>query len=202
MICSDCEKEKKHHAKELCRKCYTKQWRKDNPEKVIKSRKQIPKDKRIEYAANRRKVLGRTPYYENKDCSQYLGIHIAERILSKVFTDVERMPFNNSGYDFICNKGKKIDVKSSCLSKIDEKFVEIHNPRWSFTIRKNKAADFFLCIAFDNREDLNPRHVWLIPGEKVNMKTKISATLYTVYKFDNYKINAADVVSCCDEIKQ
>ena len=100
----------------------------------------------------------------NKSCSQYLGIHIAERILSHIFHNVEQMPYNNPGYDLICGNGYKIDVKSVCHVK------DIPN-KWNFPIRRNKIPDYFLCLAFDNREDLNPKHIWLIPGHIINNKS-------------------------------
>ncbi len=100
------------------------------------------------------------PYTDNKKCSSYLGVGIAERVLSHVFKNVELMPMSNPGYDFICNHGKKIDVKSSC------RYFHIgRSDSWMFTINKNTSADYFLCIAFDDREHLNPEHVWLIPGD-------------------------------------
>ena len=105
--------------------------------------------------------------YENKKSSLYLGIVIAERVLSKVFKNVKRMPKNNSGFDFICSHNYKIDVKSSCLRNNNK------NKCWSFHIKKNKIADYFLLLAFDNRKDLNPKHIWLIKGTEV-IKTKNS----------------------------
>ena len=71
----------------------------------------------------------------NPMCGAYLGIHIAERILSRIFKDVEVMPNGNPGYDFICNHGKKIDVKSACSIK------GYHS--WGFAIRCNIVADYF-----------------------------------------------------------
>ena len=103
------------------------------------------------------------PMSENKECSAYLGIYICENkeFLRKIINIVENMPNNNPGYDIICGKGKKIDVKCSCLS----------NKKWSFAIDKNKIADYFLCISFDNRENLNVEHIWLMKGDVVIEKT-------------------------------
>lgn len=100
----------------------------------------------------------------NKKCSAYLGIHICEnkKFLSKVINIIESMKCNNPGYDVICGKGKKIDVKCACLSK---------NNTWIFTIKKNKIADYFLIISFDNRESLNVQHIWLVKGDSVIEKT-------------------------------
>ena len=41
-----------------------------------------------------------------------------------------------------------------------------------FLINNNKTADYFLMIAFDNREYLNVQHIWLVKGDSVIEKTK------------------------------
>jgi len=73
------------------------------------------------------------------------------------------MPYGNPGFDFVCEKGYKIDVKSSCLYRRKD-----GSPVWNFHIGQNQVADYFLCIAFDNRDDLIPMYIWLIPGSAVN----------------------------------
>jgi len=104
------------------------------------------------------------PMSENKKCPAYLGVHICENkeFLSKIINIVESMPNNNPGYDVICGKGKKIDVKCACIN--------IKN-QWTFVIDKNKIADYFLMISFDNRENLNVQHIWLVKGDSVIEKT-------------------------------
>lgn len=103
------------------------------------------------------------PMAEAKDSASYLGVHISEHVLSNFFDHVKRMPLNNPGYDFICGRGYKIDAKSSCLQHPGDSV-----PAWRFSIRKNKIADYFVCLAFDNREDLRPQHIWVIPAAAVN----------------------------------
>ena len=93
------------------------------------------------------------PMGKNRDCSKFLGIHVAEQVLTKVFDNVEVMPHNNIGFDIICNRRKKIDVKSSCMHK---------NGRWMFNIKHNMIADYFLFLAFDNRKYLNPLYIKLM----------------------------------------
>lgn len=129
----------------------------------------------------------------NKLCSQYLGIHIAERILSYIYPNVERMSHNNRGYDFICGKGYKVDVKSVC-------HIKDINGRWVFPIRKNKIPNFFLCLAFDNREDLNPKHIWLIPGHIINDKTGAGISESTLKRWKQYEQPIDDVMSCCNNL--
>lgn len=98
-----------------------------------------------------------------KNCGIFLGCYVAERVLSYVFKVTHRMPYGNKGFDFICDKGYKIDVKSSCLS----------NNSYIFSIRKNKITDYFLCIGFDDRENLNPQHIWLIKGDEIIKRGKM-----------------------------
>lgn len=130
------------------------------------------------------------PYSKNKECSLYLGVHVAERILSDVFEDVERMPMHNPGYDVICNKGKRVDIKSSCKQKGQN--------QWAFHIARNTIADYFLCLAFDNREDLNPLHVWLIPGSELNHLTSATISESTLHKWDEYSLDISKVKDGCN----
>lgn len=99
-----------------------------------------------------------SPFFENKKYTLYFGVHIAERYLAKIFEKVTRMPINHKGYDFVCGKGYKIDVKSSCINK---------NNIWNFNIGRNKIAEYFLLLAFDNRESLNPIYVWIFKGNNI-----------------------------------
>ena len=54
----------------------------------------------------------------NKSSSHYLGTHIAEQVLSKVFKDVVRMPPNNPGYDFEMYRIDKVDDVMKCCERI------------------------------------------------------------------------------------
>ncbi|MCZ7406362.1 MAG: hypothetical protein O8C67_15735 [Candidatus Methanoperedens sp.] len=167
------------------------------------------KEHREERSRQNREYRHRTgkfkPYQESKECNLYLGIHIAERVLSKYFDDIERMPFHTQGYDFICNKGYKIDVKSSCLrlTKIKSKTGEIYPSRWwSFKLSRNKIADYFLCLAFDNRQDLNPLHLWLIPGQVVNHLSVLGITANQIKSWTEFERPLEKVLNCCAELKQ
>jgi len=147
----------------------------------------------------------------NKDCGVFLGCHVAERILSHVFKDVDRMPYGNKGFDFICNKGYKIDSKSSCLR---------HDIYW-FQIKHNKIADYFLCIGFDNREDLNPQHIWLIKSDeiminytrfkklnherskKLNELNTLTIANSKLLKYSKYELTdkLKETIECCSTLK-
>jgi hypothetical protein len=139
---------------------------------------------------------GVKPLSENIQCSKYLGCHVAERVLEHVFKNIQTMPANNPGYDFICNKGKKIDVKASC------EYQPIRGkPRVQFIIKKNTIADYFLCLVFDNRNDLNPTHAWLIPGKHVNYLHTLGIAMTNIDKFKEYEIDLTKICKCCDKLK-
>jgi hypothetical protein len=136
---------------------------------------------------------------EAKDCSSYLGVYIAEKLLSNFFDHTTHMPLNNPGYDFVCGKGFKIDVKSSCYV-IQGKST----PRWQFDIDRNQIADYFLCIAFNDRVSLNPLHVWLIPSQIVNDHLCFCVTDNPrgLSKWSNYERPIDKVVEQCNGMKQ
>jgi len=204
----------------LCKKCVNervKQYQRDNPDKIRERlrrwRKTCPEhvktkraqrqarwakentDKMNAASTKHKRNKGVCPFNENRKCSMFLGCHIAERVLSYVFNNVERMPINNPGYDFICGRGKKIDVKSGCLNGIQY-------PYWHFTIKHNTTADYFLCIAFDNRKDLNLLHVWLLPGDKFSRYVGIGICQNTIHKWDEYRLDIAKVWACCETLKR
>jgi hypothetical protein len=137
-----------------------------------------------------------TPLGKNKNCALFLGVYVAETILSNVFKNVKRMPTNNPGYDFRCNHGKKIDVKSGCVC-----VRRTRAPAWQFHITRNMVADYFLCLAFDNRENLNPLHMWLIPGKVVNHLSSLYISTTTIDKWKEYELDISEVVDCCDVMK-
>lgn len=146
-----------------------------------------------------------------KDCkrlhsSVYLGVTVTEKVLSKVFPKVERMPHSNHGYDFICGKGYKVDAKSSCIRR---------DGGWSFNINYNKTADYFACLAFDNRRSLNPLYFWLLPGQTlipwgkgkkmgvtlVNDCSSISIYPHSLEKWKEYEKPIDKVLTSCNVMK-
>lgn len=141
--------------------------------------------------------ISRPMKYAN-DSGPWLGIHIAERVLCNYFEDVTRMPPKNPGFDFICKRGFKIDVKCACLVEEPNR-----HPRWGFNIRRNQIADYFLCLAFDNRENLTPMHVWLIPGDILNEKLRLSiANPIGIPKWQLYEKPLDKVNMCCDVLRR
>lgn len=171
----------------VCRREVARNWRVQNLEEYRATNR----------AWKHRRGMSR-PMETAKDSSAWLGIYIAERVLSKFFDHIERMPVNNPGYDFLCSRGYKIDVKSGCLHGQDKR-----NPRWLFRINRNKIADYFLCLAFDNRESLTPMHIWLIPGNAVNENTGITVTNTpeSRAKWSKYERPLEKVQMCCTALK-
>ena len=184
-ICIECHKEKRrlyraaNRDKINERECL---WRINNPEKY----------KEIYTRAHRK--AGQLPMSENKECTSYFGVNTVERLLRKYFNDVIVMPMNNPGYDLICNKGKKIDVKSGCIRKTGSD--------WAFSIKHNITADYFCCVAFDNRQYLNPLHIWMLPGDKFNHLMTASISKSTIHKWAEYEQPIDGVILCCDTMKE
>jgi hypothetical protein len=147
---------------------------------------------------NRYKRGERVPLQIAKDSGSYLGVYIAERVLANYFSDIERMPTNNRGFDFICKNGFKIDAKSACLTKRNE-----GSDRWVFIIDHNQTADYFLLLAFDNRTLLNPLHIWLIPGRDINDRggVHIANTEPSLSKWLQYERPIDGVIASCNMLK-
>jgi len=132
----------------------------------------------------------------NRNCSDWLG-NRAETILMNMFNDVKRMSHTNPGFDFLCGKGYKIDAKSACLYK--NQYNKYNS--WLFNINYNTTADHFLCLALDNRTDLNPLHVWLIPGYVINNHRAVSISKSTIDKWSKYEQPLDKVITCCNTMK-
>jgi hypothetical protein len=154
----------------------------------------------IRKTVNRSHITGKhMPMEEKTDCALYLGIVIAEQALLKFFDNITQMPNGNKGFDFICGRGLKIDVKSACMTNNDK-----YNKRWVLRINKNIIADYFLVLLFDNRRNLAPMHVILIPGNVINMKTTISISNSpkTFEKWKRYEQPLDKVVECCNKMRR
>ena len=183
-ICKDCQKERlrswekenpeKHRAS-------VKRWRKENPDKV----------RAIGTRASRNR--GALPMSENKDSPAFLGVYVNERLIRLHFKEIEVFPYGHPGFDFICNKNMKIDGKGACLRD---------DGRWLFAINRNTTADYFLCVAYDDRERLNIAHVWLIPGKDVNDHVSISIRPGTIHKWDKYIYDIEGFSACCNAMKK
>lgn len=159
---------------------YRRSYRKNNPDKV--------KANNTKHHRSR----GGQSMRENKKCSAYIGVYINEGLLKHYFNDVEGMPYGHPGYDFICNNGWKIDAKSSATGD---------KGRWTFRIDHNIIADYFFCVAYDNREDLNIIHIWLLPGDKFNHLVSATISKSTIDKWAEYEKPIDKAIICCDSMK-
>jgi len=164
-------------------KVYQKEYQKKHPNHTINWMHKTGKSK---------------PMSENKACASYLGYVISETILSREFPGIIRMPQNHPGYDFYCPKGFTIDVKSSCLIS-----REHGNDFWSFDINYNQIPDYFLLLFWDNRTDLNPLHIMLIPGPVINNKSTLSITNSpkSLSKWSKYSRPLTNALNCCSQLR-
>jgi len=168
---------------------------KNSPDGKVEWCKLCAKEYRKKHYKEQRKLAGFTSMFENKNSPGYLGIVIGERLCQHLFKDVIKMPNNNPGFDIICNQGKMIDIKTAC-SRLSGKYL-----RWHFNIYKNKVANFFLCIAFDNRKNLTPLHIWMIPSDKINDKGNITIRNSTLHKWIQYERSIEELQICCITMK-
>lgn len=101
IICKSCGQTKPHRAHGLCDSCYGAQYYakyRSTHADEIKRYRVTNRNKLANMETRRRRARGEKPASENKQCPAFLGVHVAERVLSKVFKDVKRMPPNNRGY--------------------------------------------------------------------------------------------------------
>jgi hypothetical protein len=135
----------------------------------------------------------------SKESSTYLGVYVAEEVLSNVFDNVIRMPIGHPGYDFLCGKGFKIDVKSSKLYKSNR---ESRSPRWMFSIGRNAEADYFICLGFnEDRKNITPLKMWLIPAKEVNMLQTLSVRENDMVSWEQYEKPINKVLACCEHMR-
>ena len=162
------------------------------------------KNCKAEWGAKKKHRLGiARPMAEAKDIGMYLGVVIAERALSHVFTQVIKMPHGNPGFDFICGKGYKVDVKSGCLRTRTER-DGYRRTRWKFHIGKNTIAQYFVCLGFDDRDSLEPLRMWIIPGKSVQHLDTIciTNTPEALKKWEKYERSVDKVLVCCTEMRK
>lgn len=170
--CKDCVKE------------YNKTYYKNHREKIIKQ------NQKYRYKHDIHRMA------KNKDCSSYLGCYINERILRHVMPNAILMGNCNPGFDLVCGKGHLVDAKSSTLRHQKNGY-----PHWHFCIKQNKIPNYFLLTAYKDRESLEIMHMWLIPGNVINDKMSVSISISTIHKWDAYKIDHTDALSCVNQLK-
>lgn len=155
----------------------------ENEEQRIKYR-----EYKNEWQINNRYNKGiNIPMIENKDCSNYIGISIgenlAERFLLTIFECVNKMRlgYHEGGIDFCCKNPKKEFIGKYALEKNMEYRIQVKtgclqyryygSEYWNFHIRYNNGPDYFLLIAFDDKENVDHMYSWFIhKNEKVRGK--------------------------------
>lgn len=177
-------------------RCRSEKTRKKLSDRAIKNQ-QDPEYRKMMSEAHRKEKIPLTNNQDikipkNKNCGNYLGA-IAENLLIRTYKNVIRMPNGNHGFDFYCGDGYRIDSKSSATG---------YQGFWQFGIRKNKVADYFLCVAFESRNDITPTHLWLIPGDVVNRLVILKIRKSNLHKWDKYEQPLDKVLLCCNEMKE
>lgn len=119
----------------------------------------------------RGKVL---PESENTECPRYFGEYIEREYVSKIFVNpipISYSPGWHEGkpYDYECQNGFKIKHVAACTSVSIYKISNYTNdpiPYYVFNIRRNNVPDYWVLTAWDNRESLEPKYVWIIKGNE------------------------------------
>ena len=163
------------------------------------NKEEICKQQRKRYENNREKY-GHLPWTEIKNLR--LGLYI-EKVIASLF-GVPTETFGTPDIDFTCPNGYKIQVKTASIT------YSRGNPRWSFKLKKNKVADYFILVAVNNVNDINkrnfkPTHIWLMEGHLLNYKTGTSISLSRISKWDKYSIMEeyeSRFTDCCAKIKE
>ena len=155
------------------------------------------KDCQIKFIQSRREInRDRTRMAENKECSQYLGCYINERILKHVMPNAVLMDYNNPGFDLVCGKGYLVDAKAATMRYAQKKY-----PIWVFKIKHNKTPDYFLLTAYKDRVSLEIMYMWLIPGDVINDKDILGISLSKIHKWDDYRVDHTEALNCVTKIK-
>lgn len=110
-----------------------------------------------------------SPHSENKECTRYFGDYIEREYVMRIFENV--VPLKKElyskhlrrPYDYECKNGFKLKHVASCI-RIDSSH-EI--PYWGFLIKRNNIPDYWVLSAWDDRESLNPKYVWIIRGDEI-----------------------------------
>lgn len=128
----------------------------------------------------------RTPLSENKECESYFGVYIVEHVLNKflptIFDYVKYMKYGNRGFDFICKDPKQefvdrypqLKLKRGIEYKIQStaRCIDFGTDYFHFPIMYNDMAEYFIFSAWDNRDNLDLLHVWIIHKNEMVRKRK------------------------------
>ena len=164
MTCKECKRTKRLVAHSLCKSCYDKAWRADNPELVKRYR-----DKSADKNGGKR-------YHINKECTAFLGVHIGERLAARIL-GVEPTTYHDGGVDFILDDGSSVQVKAS--------MVKDNRDVWEFQL--NSDADKYLLMAFVEKSLTGLWKAWLIPTNILTSR-HTSVTRNTCNKWSKYEV--------------
>jgi hypothetical protein len=119
------------------------------------------KDEAERYRLYRHETGRQRPMEDTPDCPEYFGICIGEKYVSQVFEDSKPVPYGTPGYDWEWND-LKVQHKARCLNTLGV-------PRyWRFTrLDYNKIAQKFVISGWDNRNTLNPKHIWIFDKDEI-----------------------------------
>ena len=106
--------------------------------------------------------------------TQELGIDITNQIFQDLYPRAQFIS-DAHRYDFILND-LKIDVKGAVFS----------NGHWAYAIQRNKIADVFFLMGFD--EDYNLLKMWCIPASDISHLTGIAISRGTLKRWEEYVI--------------
>lgn len=184
---------------EQTRKCYQEN---SNHKRQLRKKSYYKNHKReLERNKKLRRKRGVLPWSEIKNLR--LGLYI-EKVIASMFGSVAE-PYNNPDIDFVCPQGYKMQVKVSSMRYNHNKPIG-----WSFGIKKNKTADYFILVAVNeindiDKEDFKPLYIWLMKGHLLNYKTGTSIALSRVSKWNKYSIMEEyenRFIVCCSMIKE
>lgn len=208
--CIDCIKKYKAEYRAKNRdflRLQDKKWRDNNKELKRKMDKEYYKNNQDKIKAYRQRkqkelhdkgIVCPISEAKDRDPALWLGVYVAEPLLTAYFGNANKMPITNPGFDYVCSRGYKIDVKSSIISRLDK---HGKGGRWKFQ-GINDIADYFFCIGFDNRDDLNVIKVWLFPKSVVSGIRTITISLSKLKKFEQYELNSESARILCENRKR
>jgi hypothetical protein len=118
------------------------------------------KDEAERYKLYRHETGQKRPMEEAEDCSAYFGVCIGEKYVSQTFEGSKPAPYGTPGYDWEWN-GLKVQHKARCLNTLGVLY-------WRFTrLDYNKIAQKFVLSGWDNRDALNPKHIWIFDKDEI-----------------------------------
>jgi len=167
--CKVCGEMKPHEAKNMCRLCYV--------------RAKAAKKNMCERNKWRHETGKTEPLCVNKSCSSYLGVYIANKIMKDLYPESEKMPYGNPGYDHVLKNGDKIRVCTSTFHKTKRRNF------WGFHTKQKTTADYFIFMAFKDRNSDDPLHIWKIPNfGTIQDQQLVSIAESTLSKWSSFEI--------------